>query len=121
MSFQESNVKFHVVGLKCQNPDCGGYNTTRTQKRLTNAKTTASSSSSDNKNDETKEEKDDTNGGGASGAACSSSSNNRNQVAQLFTRTHSDSEKEEEAIKLREKRTHTIFKTFLKRILLKDK
>lgn len=27
-----SNVKFHVVGLKCQNSDCGGYNTTRTHK-----------------------------------------------------------------------------------------
>jgi len=39
-----SNVKFHVVGLKCQNTDCGGYNTTRTQKRVDSKKTASGGS-----------------------------------------------------------------------------
>lgn len=70
---QESTVKFHVVGLKCQSRECGGYNTTRTQKRTTNKETPAastSSSTSSNDNDA----KDDNNDG-----ACSSN-NTRNEA-----------------------------------------
>lgn len=65
---QESTVKFHVVGLKCQNKECGGYNTTRTQKRNTNNETTPSTSSEDTK--------DDNNDG-----ACSSSTGGSRNVA----------------------------------------
>ena len=44
---KESTVKFHIVGLKCQN--CGAYNTTRTQKRVTlpSASTSSTVTSSD--------------------------------------------------------------------------
>ncbi|CRK99585.1 CLUMA_CG012897, isoform A [Clunio marinus] len=62
---EESTVKFHVVGLKCQNAECGGYNTTRTQKRTTVNKASSSSTSPGSNNDD----------------AASSSSINRNNIA----------------------------------------
>lgn len=50
------------MGLKCQNSECGGYNTTRTQKRASKNETPASTSN---------DTKDDNNDG-----ACSSNSRN---------------------------------------------
>lgn len=64
-NFQESTVKFHVVGLKCTNTECGGYNTTRTQKRTATNKASSSSSPSEANNDD----------------SAPSSSNNRDNVA----------------------------------------
>jgi RING finger/CHY zinc finger protein 1 len=66
---QESSLKFHVVGLKCQNRECGGYNTTRTQKRKSTKESAAASTSNDN------DAKDDNNDG-----ACSSNNNTRNEA-----------------------------------------
>lgn len=66
VKFKESSVKFHVVGLKCQNSSCGGYNTTRTQKRTNSNKVTPSSLPE---------------GGNDTDDAASSSTNNRDNVA----------------------------------------
>ena len=65
INFQESSVKFHVVGLKCQNSNCGGYNTTRTQKRTMTQKPSSSSEPSESNSDD----------------AAPSSSNNQSSVA----------------------------------------
>lgn len=60
-------MKFHVVGLKCKNDECGGYNTTQTNKRSLPTKTTKSS------NDSSKDNSKDDAGEGASSSAPKSS------------------------------------------------
>jgi len=67
---QESTLKFHVVGLKCQNRECGGYNTTRTQKRKSTKEPAAASTSSSSNDNDTKDDNND--------GACSSNNNNNN-------------------------------------------
>lgn len=48
--FQISNIKFHVVGLKCSH--CGAYNTCRTEKKVAPPKSADAGSSNSEQNGE---------------------------------------------------------------------